>query len=140
MKASELAKKYDCTHQRISVLRKKLCNPEDFCEETKEILRSGVEKIEKHFSAEDDDALEPKYVRVQVLHPAPSGLFFYCKKLDRPTRKVCVAVPNTHTSSMRMGLIFKAQVIQKNGEEFYRHEVIQKREEQRQKRFQKIRK
>ena len=88
----------------------------------------------------DDAILEPRYVRVQVLHPAPSGLFFYCKKLERPTRKVCVAVPNTHTSLMREGLVFKAQVIEKNGEEFYRHEIIQKREEQREKRIQEIRK
>ena len=138
MKAKELAEIYGVTPTQIGKIRKKVCNEEDYLEKTRDILPSGLKKIKKHFEEQDDRVLSPKFVRVQCLSPTPNFLFFFCKLLDSPVRKVTVAIPQTHRGEMRMGLVFNAQVIEKNGEKFYRHEVIYKREQERQKRFQEV--
>lgn len=137
MKQSDLAKKHGITPQRVGQLRKKYCDPKDFCKETKMLTQEGVEKIEKQLGVGDDDVLKPKFVRVQALGATPNPLFFYCKLLEKPYRKVCVSVPSTHTALIRPQLVFKAQVIEKNNEKFYRHEVIYKRELQRVERLKK---
>jgi hypothetical protein len=137
MKQSDLAKKHGITPQRVGQLRKKHCNSEDFCEETRTLTPLGVKKIEEQLGIVDNEILEPKFVRVQVIEATSNPLFFYCKLLEKPYKKVCVSVPYTHTQSTRPQLIFKAQVIQKNNEKFYRHEIIYKRELQRIQRLKK---
>jgi hypothetical protein len=139
MKAKEIAEKYGVTPQAVGKLRKELCTEEEYDPKTREIQSSGVKKIENHFNKEDDKILEPQFVRVQVLAPTLNPLFCYCKLLEKPTRKVRVAIPSTHKSLIKPRLIFKAQVIEKGGEKFYRHEIIYKREYDRQKRTQKLR-
>ena len=140
MKQKELAEIYGVTAPKIGVLRKKLCNAEDYCEKTKELTESGVAKIASYFEKEDDAIIEPKFVRVQALHTTPNRLFWFCKLLEKPIRKIRVAIPSTHVSSIRPQMIFKAQEIEKNNEKFYRHEIIYKREFQREQRIKEIRK
>jgi hypothetical protein len=139
MKQKELAEIYGVTAPKIGVLRKKLCNAEDYCEKTKELTESGVAKIASYFEKEDDAIIEPKFVRVQALHTTPNRLFWFCKLLEKPIRKIRVAIPSTHVSSIRPQMIFKAQEIEKNNEKFYRHEIIYKREFQRDQRIKKVR-
>ena len=139
MKQKELAEIYGVTAPQIGVLRKKLCNAEDYCEKTKELTESGVAKIASYFEKEDDAIIEPKFVRVQALHTTPNRLFWFCKLLEKPIRKIRVAIPSTHVSSIRPQMIFKAQEIEKNNEKFYRHEIIYKREFQRDQRIKKVR-
>lgn len=139
MKAKEIAEKYGVTPQQVGKLRRELCTEEDYDTKTREIQPSGVLKIEKHFEKHDDEILEPKFVRVQVLSPTPNSLFYYCKLLEKPTRKIRVAIPMTHRELMRPMLVFNAQVIEKGGEKFYRHEIIYKRERNRQERIKKVR-
>jgi hypothetical protein len=137
MKASELAEKYGVTAQKIGILRKLLCNDEDFCTKSREITPEGVKKIDEHFNLEDDKILEPQFVRVQLIGSCPNPYFVQCKLLEGKNKhKVTVAIPSTHMGSFRDGQIFKAQVIEKENEKFYRHEVLYKREEQR---LQKVR-
>lgn len=138
MKAKELAEIYGVTPTQIGKLRKAICNAEDYNEKTRDILPHGVKKIKDYFKKEDDKIIEPQFVRVQALFPTPSPLFYYCKLLEKPTCKIRVAIPATHRGMMRNNLIFKAQVIEKNGEKFYRHEVVYKREQERQKRLQEV--
>lgn len=140
MKAKEIAEKYGVTPMQIGKIRKEVCEKEDYNEKNREILESGVIKIEKYFEKKDDEVLTPKFVRVQIIDKTPNPMFFYCKLLEKPIRKVCVSVPHTHTNLMRRGLIFNAQVITKNDEDFYRHEVIYTREINRQKRIKEIHK
>jgi hypothetical protein len=140
MKQKELAEIYGVTAPKIGVLRKKLCNAEDYCEKTKELTESGVAKIAEHFKDADDAIIEPKFVRVQALHTTPNRLFWFCKLLEKPIRKIRVAIPSTHVPSIRPQLIFKAQEIEKDNEKFYRHEIIYKREFQREQRTKKVRK
>lgn len=139
MKQKELAEIYGVTAPKIGVLRKKLCDAEDYCEKTKELTESGVAKIASYFEKEDDAIIEPKFVRVQALHTTPNRLFWFCKLLEKPIRKIRVAIPSTHVSSIRPQMIFKAQEIEKNNEKFYRHEIIYKREFQRDQRIKKVR-
>ena len=139
MKQSELAKKYGITPQKVGQMRKKYCIKADFCEKTNTLKPSGVLKIEKHLKKEDDDILEPKFVRVQAISETPNRLFWYCKLLEKPVRKVKVAIPSTHVSAIRPQLIFKAQEIEKSNEKFYRHEIIYKRELLREQRIKKVR-
>lgn len=139
MKQSELAKKYGITPQRVGQMRKKYCIKADFCEKTNTLKPSGVLKIEKHLKKEDDDILEPKFVRVQAISETPNRLFWYCKLFEKPVRKVKVAIPSTHVSAIRPQLIFKAQEIEKSNEKFYRHEIIYKREFLREQRIKKVR-
>lgn len=132
MKAKELAKKYGVTAQKIGIIRKSLCNDEDFCTKSREITESGVKKIEEHFNKEDDKILEPQFVRVQLIRSCPNPYFVQCKLIDaKNKRKVIVAMPATHIGSFRERQIFRAQVIEKQGEKFYRHEILYKRDEQR---------
>lgn len=138
MKAKELAEKHGVTPMQIGKIRKKMCSDEDYCTKTREISDLGVSKINQYFEKKDDEILEPKFVRVQVLAPMPNPLFWYCKLLEKPVRKVRVNVPHTHKGSMRRNLIFKAQVINKGGEDFYRHEIIYQREIIRQERIKKV--
>lgn len=138
MKAKELAEKYGVTPMQIGKIRKEVCSDEDYCTKTREISNFGVSKIDEYFKKKDDAILEPKFVRVQALHSTPNPLFWFCKLLEKPVRKVRVNVPHTHRGTMRPNLIFKAQVINKNGEDFYRHEVIYKREIIRQERIKKV--
>ncbi len=133
MKQKELADKYGVTPQKIGQIRKKVCSDEDYCTKTKELSNFGVSKIENYFKEKDDKILEPQFVRVQIIAPTPNPLFYYCKRLDPPSRKVIVAIPSTHTNAMRPQLVFKAQVIEKSDEQFYRHEIIYQREFNRQK-------
>ena len=140
MKQKELAEIYGVTAPKIGVLRKKLCNAEDYCEKTKELTEGGVAKIASHFKKEDDAIIEPKFVRVQALQSTPNRLFWYCKLLEKPIRKIKVAIPSTHLGAIRPQLVFKAQEIEKNNEKFYRHEIIYKREFQREQRVKEIRK
>jgi hypothetical protein len=140
MKQKELAEIYGVTAPKIGVLRKKLCDAEDYCEKTKELTESGVAKIASYFEKKDDAIIEPKFVRVQALHTTPNRLFWFCKLLEKPIRKIRVAIPSTHVSSIRPQMIFKAQEIEKNNEKFYRHEIIYKREFQREQRIKEIRK
>ena len=140
MKAKEIGKIYGLTPLQVGKIRKKVCNEDDYLEKTRHILPSGVRKIKEYLDKRDDDALTPKFVRVQVLDASINPLFFECKRLEKPIKKVRVSVPTTHTHLMRRGLIFKAQVITKNGEDFYRHEIIHTREINRQKRIQAIHK
>ena len=139
MKQSELAKKYGITPQKVGQMRKKYCIKAVFCEKTNTLKPSGVLKIEKHLKKEDDDILEPKFVRVQAISETPNRLFWYCKLLEKPVRKVKVAIPSTHVSAIRPQLIFKAQEIEKSNEKFYRHEIIYKREFLREQRIKKVR-
>jgi len=139
MKQKELAEIYGVTAPKIGVLRKKLCDAEDYCEKTKELTLSGVAKITSYFEKKDDAIIEPKFVRVQALSPTPNRLFWYCKLLEKPIRKIKVSIPSTHLSVMRPQLVFKAQEIEKNNEKFYRHEIIYKREFQRDQRIKKVR-
>ena len=139
MKQSELAKKHGITPQKVGQMRKKYCIKADFCEKTNTLKPSGVLKIEKHLKKEDDDILEPKFVRVQAISETPNRLFWYCKLLEKPVRKVKVAIPSTHVSAIRPQLIFKAQEIEKSNEKFYRHEIIYKREFLREQRIKKVR-
>ena len=139
MKQSELAKKYGITPQKVGQMRKKYCIKADFCEKTNTLKPSGVLKIEKHLKKEDDDILEPKFVRVQAISETPNRLFWYCKLLEKPVHKVKVAIPSTHVSAIRPQLIFKAQEIEKSNEKFYRHEIIYKRELLREQRIKKVR-
>jgi hypothetical protein len=138
MKAKELAEKYGVTPMQIGKIRKEMCSDEDYCTKTREISDLGVSKINQYFEKRDDEILEPKFVRVQVLDPMPNPLFWYCKLLEKPVRKVRVNVPHTHRGLMRKNLIFKAQVINKGGEDFYRHEIIYQREIIRQERIKKV--
>lgn len=138
MKAKELAEKYGVTPMQIGKIRKEVCSDEDYCTKTREISNFGVSKIDEYFKKKDDAILEPKLVRVQVLNPTPNPLFWFCKLLEKPVRKVIVNVPHTHRGVMRRNLIFKAQVINKSGEDFYRHEIIYKREIIRQERIKKV--
>jgi len=138
MKAKELAEKYGVTPMQIGKIRKEMCSDEDYCTKTREISDLGVSKINQYFEKKDDEILEPKFVRVQVLDPMPNPLFWYCKLLEKPVRKVRVNVPHTHKGLMRKNLIFKAQVINKGGEDFYRHEIIYQREIIRQERIKKV--
>lgn len=140
MKQSELAKKYGITPQRVGQIRKKHCIKDDFCEKTKTLKPEGVLKIQKYLDAQDDAIIEPKFVRVQALGTTPNRLFWYCKLLEKPVRKIRVAIPSTHVDSIRPQLIFKAQEIEKSNEKFYRHEIIYKREFQREQRTKKIHK
>ena len=140
MKQKELAEIYGVTAPKIGVLRKKLCDAEDYCEKTKELTESGVAKIASYFEKEDDAIIEPKFVRVQALHTTPNRLFWFCKLLEKPIRKIRVAIPSTHVPSIRPQMIFKAQEIEKSNEKFYRHEIIYKREFQREQRIKEIRK
>jgi len=128
MKQSDLAKKHGITPQRVGQLRKKHCNSNDFCEKTRTLTEEGVNKIEKQLKIMDDKILEPKFVKVQAISRTPNMLFWYCKLLEKPTRKVKVAVPLNYLSEIRPQLVFKAQEIEKCNEKFYRHEVIYKRE------------
>ena len=139
MKQKELAEIYGVTAPKIGVLRKKLCDAEDYCEKTKELTESGVAKIASYFKKEDDAIIEPKFVRVQALHTTPNRLFWFCKLLEKPIRKIRVAIPSTHVPSIRPQMIFKAQEIEKSNEKFYRHEIIYKREFQRDQRIKKVR-
>jgi hypothetical protein len=138
MKQKELAEKYGVTAPQIGKLRKKLCKAEDYCEKTKTLTTEGVAKIDNYFAEKDDNAIEPKFVRVQALSPTPNRLFWYCKLLEKPVRKVKVSIPSTHLTSIRPQLVFKAQEIEKNNEKFYRHEIIHKREVQREQRAKKV--
>ncbi len=138
MKQSELAKKYGITPQKVGQIRKKHCNKSDFCETTKELTPEGVKKIQDLLEENDDSVLQPKFVRVQALSPTPNDNFYYCKLLEKPVRKVRVAIPATHRGSIRPNLVFKAQVIEKGDEKFYRHEIIYKREFDRQERIKKV--
>jgi hypothetical protein len=138
MKAKELAEIYGVTPMQIGKLRKALCDAEDYNEKTRDILPHGVKKIKNYFKKKDDKIIEPQFVRVQALSPTPSPLFYYCKLLEKPVFKIRVAIPPTHRSIIRKGLVFKAQVIEKSGEKFYRHEVVYKREQERQKRLQEV--
>lgn len=140
MKAKEIAEIYGLTPLQVGKIRKKVCNEEDYLEKTRHILPSGVKKIKEYLNKKDSDALTPKFVRVQVIDSTPNPMFFNCKLLEKPVKKVRVSVPYTHTNLMRRGLIFKAQVITKNDEDFYRHEIIHTREINRQKRIQEIHK
>ena len=139
MKQKELAEIYGVTAPKIGVLRKKLCDAEDYCEKTKELTESGAAKIASYFEKEDDAIIEPKFVRVQALHTTPNRLFWFCKLLEKPIRKIRVAIPSTHVPSIRPQMIFKAQEIEKSNEKFYRHEIIYKREFQRDQRIKKVR-
>ena len=139
MKQKQLAEIYGVTAPKIGVLRKKLCDAEDYCEKTKELTEGGVAKIASYFKKEDDAIIEPKFVRVQALFPTPNRLFWYCKLLEKPVRKIKVSIPSTHLGVMRPQLVFKAQEIEKNNEKFYRHEIIYKREFQRDQRIKKVR-
>jgi hypothetical protein len=138
VKAKEIAEIYGVTPMQVGKIRKKVCDEGDYLEKTRHILPSGVKKIKKYFKEKDDNAIKPKFVKVQALSPTPSPLFYYCKKLDKPICKVRVAIPTTHRNMMRGGIIFKAQEIEKNGEKFYRHEVVYRREQERQKRLQEV--
>lgn len=140
MKQGKLAEIYGVTAPKIGMLRKKLCNAEDYCEKTKELTESGVDKIVSYFNEKDDSIIEPKFVGVQAIRPTPNRLFWYCKLLEKPIRKIKVAIPSTHLGAIRPQLVFKAQEIEKNNEKFYRHEIIYKREFQREKRVKEIRK
>lgn len=138
MKAKELAEKYGVTPMQIGKIRKKVCSDEDYCTKTREISNFGVSKINEYFKKQDDGVLKPNFVKVQVLAQTPNPLFWYCKLLEKPVRKVRVNVPYTHGGLMRRNLIFKAQVINKGGEDFYRHEIIYQREIIRQERIKKV--
>ena len=131
MKQKELADRYEVTPQRIGQIRKKICDNDDYCKKTRTLTPEGVAKIEEYFKIQDNKIIEPNFVRVQVLSPCPNPLFFFCKLLDGVKRKVIVAIPSTHRGSFRTGHVFKAQVIEKAGEPFYRHELLYKREQQR---------
>jgi len=133
MKQKELADKYGVTPQKIGQIRKKVCNDEDYCSKTKILSPEGIKKIEDYFDEKDDKILEPQFVRVQIIAPTPNPLFYFCKRLAPPTRKVIVTIPSTHTNAMSPQLVFKAKVIEKSGEHFYRHEIIYQREFNRQK-------
>lgn len=138
MKQSELAKKYGITPQKVGQIRKKCCIKDDFCEKTKELTPEGVQKIENFLDKQDDSIIEPKFVRVQAIQSTPNPLFWFCKILEKPVRKVRVAIPSTHIRSIRPQLIFKAQEIEKLNEKFYRHEIVHKREIQREQRIKEI--
>jgi hypothetical protein len=140
MKAKELANKYGVTPSQVGKIRKEVCTEGEYDPQTREILPSCVQKIDEHYKKQDDSVLDPKFVRVQALSPTPNDNFYYCKLLEKPVRKVRVAIPATHRELMRPNLIFKAQVIEKGGEKFYRHEIIYKREFDRQERIKKIHK
>lgn len=138
MKAKELADKYGVTPTQIGKIRKKVCTSDQYDPQTREILPSCVRKIDEHYEDQDDGILKPKFVRVQALSPTPNDNFYYCKLLEKPVRKVRVAIPATHRAAIRPNLVFKAQVIEKGDEKFYRHEIIYKREFDRQERIKKI--
>tara|TARA_A100000171_G_scaffold29724_1_gene27903 strand:+ start:2817 stop:3224 length:408 start_codon:yes stop_codon:yes gene_type:complete len=135
MKQKELAEKYGVTPMAIGKIRKKVCSDEDYCEDTKELTNFGVTKIEEYFKKKDDSILDPKLVKVQCLAPCLNEMFWECKLYGETPRKVIVAIPASHISSMRPHMVFKAQEIEKGGEKFYRHEIILQREINRQKRF-----
>lgn len=135
MKQKELADKYGVTPQKIGQIRKKVCEDEDYCIKTKNLSPEGIKKIEDYFEEKDNKILEPQFVRVQAISPTPNPLFYSCKRLDPPVRRVTVAIPSTHIRAIRPRLVFKAQVIEKSNEKFYRHEVIYQREFNRQKRI-----
>tara|TARA_R110002096_G_scaffold280115_1_gene474305 strand:+ start:1757 stop:2068 length:312 start_codon:yes stop_codon:yes gene_type:complete len=88
MKQKQLAEIYGVTAPKIGVLRKKLCDAEDYCEKTKELTESGVAKIASYFEEKDDAIIEPKFVRVQALFPTPNRLFWYCKLLEKPSERL----------------------------------------------------
>tara|TARA_R110002153_G_scaffold51017_3_gene143541 strand:+ start:2691 stop:3098 length:408 start_codon:yes stop_codon:yes gene_type:complete len=135
MKQKELAEKYGITPQRVGQIRKKHCDEDDFCEETKSLTPKGVKKIEDYLKKEDDSILEPKLVKVQCLRPCSNDFFWECKLFGKSPKKIIVAIPPTHRSTMRPNLIFKAQEIEKSNEKFYRHEIILQRELNRQKKL-----
>ena len=138
MKQKELANKYGVTPMRIGQIRKKVCKDEDYCTKTRNLTPEGVKKIEDYFDQRDTEILKPKFVRVQIVAPTANPLFYFCKRLDPPRRKVIVAIPSTHINTMRPQLIFKAQIIEKSDEQFYRHEIIYQREFNRQKGFKEV--
>ena len=135
MKQKELAEKHGLTPQRIGQIRKKVCSDEDYCTKTKELTNFGVAKIEDYLKKQDDSILELKLVKVQCLAPCLNEMFWECKLFGETPKKVIVAIPSTHLSSMRPHMVFKAQEIQKGNEKFYRHEIILQREINRQKQF-----
>ena len=79
--------------------------------------------------------LSPSLFGFKPCNPTPNRLFWYCKLLEKPIRKIKVSIPSTHLGVMRPQLVFKAQEIEKNNEKFYRHEIIYKREFQREQRI-----
>ena len=76
MKQKELAEIYGITPQRVGQIRKKHCDEDDFCEETKSLTPKGVKKIEDYLKKEDDSILEPKLVKVQCLRPCSNDFFW----------------------------------------------------------------
>ena len=135
MKQKELAEKYGVTPMQIGKIRKEVCEPQDYCEKTRELSPEGVKKIKQYFKKKDDIIIEPKFVKVQALRACSNSIFWECKLFGTSPKKVIVSIPNTHIKAMRPQLVFKAQEIEKNNEKFYRHEIIYKREFLRNKRF-----
>lgn len=139
MKQKELAEKYGVTPFKIGKIRKIVCSDEDYCEKTRELTLEGAKKIEDYFKKEDDKIIQPKFVKVQALSPTPNPLFWYCKLLEKPVRKITVSIPHSRRGVMRANLVFNAQVINKNNENFYRDEIIYKREFEREQRNKEVR-
>ena len=122
MKQGELAKILDRTPMEIGRTRKQICNSDDFNEVTKELTDSGIQKIKDHY---DYQALEPQFVSVTILHNANNPKFVIGTVLENGKRKkVRVCIPMNLSSFLTKGKIFNAQVIEYNGEKYYRHRKI----------------
>lgn len=128
MKQKELAEKYGVTPQMIGKIRKQVCDPEDYDPKTREVSDKGCQKIGEYFHEEDEKIIQPKFVKVQVISEAPNPMFLFCKRLEKPIKKVAVSIPASHIGQLRTHLVFNAQEIEKAGEKFYRHEDLYKRE------------
>tara|TARA_B100002019_G_C21116039_1_gene520922 strand:+ start:396 stop:803 length:408 start_codon:yes stop_codon:yes gene_type:complete len=122
MKQGELAKILDRSPMEIGRTRKKICNSDDFNEETKELTESGIEKLKDYY---DFKALEPQFIKVTILYNANNPKFVVGTVLENGKRKkVRVCIPMNLANHLTEGKIFEAQVIEYNGEKYYRHKKI----------------
>lgn len=122
MKQGELGKELGKTAMEIGRLRKKLCTEEDYDEETKTLTASGIKKIRDYC---DDLVIEPQFVKVRVLDFANNPKFVICRTMEgTKSKKVRVAIPANIKGSLRVNHVFKAQVINFEDQDYYRHEKL----------------
>jgi hypothetical protein len=122
VKQGELAKILDRSPMEIGRTRSKICNSEDYNDKTKELTESGVQKIKDHY---DFKALEPQFVDVTILQNANNAKFVIGYIIEnRKRKKMRACIPMNMANQLTPGKRFKAQVIEYNGEKYYRHKKI----------------
>ena len=125
MKAGQLAKQLGVTPMRIGRVRAQVCADDDYDPKTNDIKPSGIAKIAEVIKPhkEEPDPLEPVYVtfRVTATCPNPQWVYGY-DETERPRKKRRCHIPMRMSGLYGSNEKFKAQVIEANGNKFYRHE------------------